>query len=101
MPSQRREFVNFLGLHTSSQRFGTVATMVLVLAPCLCGRAASPSPLQPIEPVADDPFWQEYREPFVAWGHEVKNSRVALCFDSSGVLWTTGPWGVRRPLCQS
>ena len=58
--------------------------------------AADPPPLQPISPIADEPFLQEYREPFVAWEQPLGEAPVAVTLDGSGVLWAAGPWGVRR-----
>ena len=62
----------------------------------MIGHAADPPPLQPIKAVADEPFLQEYREPFVSWEQPVENSFVAVATDASGALWSAGPWGVRR-----
>jgi hypothetical protein len=72
-----------------------VAMLFLAMLP-RGGPAAEPPPLRPIEPIADAPFIQEYREPFVAWGQPVDNARVALALDDAGVLWASGPWGVRK-----
>ena len=60
------------------------------------GRAATPSPLEPTRSLADEPFLQEYREPFVPWEQPVENSIVAVEVDKSGTLWAAGPWGVRQ-----
>ena len=52
--------------------------------------------MQPIESISDEPFLQEYREPFVAWPQPVENARVGLAVDASGTVWAAGPWGVQR-----
>ncbi len=55
-----------------------------------------PAPLQPIGAIADEPFLQEYREPFVPWAQPINYAAVAVALDKSGTLWAAGPWGVRR-----
>lgn len=69
-------------------------TLLAVLA-IVRWAAADPPPLAPIRPVADVPFEQEYREPFVAWSQPNEQGRVGLAFDGSGALWAAVPWGVQ------
>ena len=70
--------------------------ILLVLVRFACGQAAAPPPLQPIEPVADKPFLQEYREPFIVWEQAIGEAPVSVAVDASGRLWSAGPWGVRQ-----
>ncbi len=79
-----------------SRQLVLAATLSLALGPRLCGQVVAPSPLQPIEPVADAPFTQESREPFVSWEQPIGEAPVAIALDASGALWAAGPWGVRR-----
>jgi hypothetical protein len=51
---------------------------------------------KPLEPIKDEPFWQEYREPFIAWPQPVDRLRVSLARDAAGNLWSAGPWGVSQ-----
>jgi hypothetical protein len=67
-----------------------------VIISCVYAQAADLASVQPIEPIADTPFLQEYREPFVAWPQAVQYARVAVEVDSSGVVWAAGPWGVQK-----
>lgn len=57
---------------------------------------APPKPIQPIPPIADTPFPQDYREPFVSWPQPAGQARVAITYDATGKLWTAGPWGVQQ-----
>lgn len=75
----------------------SLASIVLLsMLPTHPSQAAEPSPLQPIAPIADESFLQEYREPFVAWPQPVDYARASIALDSAGTLWTAGPWGVQR-----
>lgn len=73
-----------------------IGFMVALMAANPVGRAAAPSTLEPTKSLADEPFLQEYREPFVPWEQPVENSIVAVEVDKSGTLWAAGPWGVRQ-----
>jgi hypothetical protein len=57
---------------------------------------AEASAEQPVEAIRDEPFLQEYREPFVTWPQPVDRPRVSLAQDASGVLWSAGPWGAQK-----
>src|SRR6478672_4268331 len=57
---------------------------------------AEPSPLQLLKGLPDEPFAQEYREPFVSWERPIENGTVSTTVDHSGTLWAAGPWGVRQ-----
>jgi hypothetical protein len=72
------------------------AIMMALIATNSPVRAATLPPLQPIKSLVDEPFLQQYREPFVSWEQPVENSLVAVEVDNSGALWAAGPWGVRR-----
>lgn len=66
------------------------------LASIATANESAPRPLEPISPVADTPFRQEYRGPFISWSQPVGQARAGITFDSSGRLWSAGPWGVAR-----
>jgi hypothetical protein len=70
--------------------------LALLLFSFVGSRADGPAPLQPIEPIEDERFQQEYREEFIAWDQPANSWRIEVAFDSSGSLWAAGPWGVRR-----
>jgi hypothetical protein len=53
-------------------------------------------PLQPIKPITDEPFQQEYREPFIAWEQGVGEAPLSIALDGAGTLWAAGPWGVSK-----
>ncbi len=76
-----------------------VMTMTVLVGSLLVGGgclAGDPQPLQPIVPVPDKEFQQEYRHGFVNWDQAVGYGRVALAVDVEGSLWAAGPWGVSR-----
>ncbi len=85
-------------------RFQRLAALCCILAALssassvkLWAEDAKPAPVEPIEPVSDTPFLQEYREPFISWPQEVHRfTPVALAVDSNGKLWAAGPWGVHQ-----
>jgi hypothetical protein len=52
--------------------------------------------VEPIEPIADEQFLQEYREPFVAWPQPVQYERVSVAIDRAGEVWAAGPWGLQK-----
>jgi hypothetical protein len=81
-----------------SKLLRTSATLltVLVMSLYVHGQDRNLAPLQPIEPVADEAFAQEFREPFLLWDRPVQEATVAVACDATGVLWAAGPWGVRR-----
>jgi hypothetical protein len=83
MRSDQRRTKNRFKVRTSLRRLGAAIVTVLLLAPLARGYAAEPSPLQSIETVSDEPFLQEYREPFVAWEQPVENSAVAISLDDT------------------
>ncbi len=87
---------NRLTVRITWRRLSAAATIVLMCVPCVRGQADQPPPLQPIEPIADKRFLQEYREPFVAWEQAVDDAPIAVSLDASGALWAAGPWGVSR-----
>jgi hypothetical protein len=76
--------------------YAPVIVAIAVLVSSAHAQLANPAPVQPIKPIADAPFWQEYREPFVAWPQPIENARVGLAVDASGTVWAAGPWGVQR-----
>jgi hypothetical protein len=77
------------------QRLGPAALIIAALVQCVAAETAEPSSLQPIESLANEPFPQEYREPFVSWDASVENASIAIALDASGTVWSAGPWGVR------
>lgn len=83
---------------TASPRLviGGFAALALIVVPSALAENKSPKPLQLIEPIADSPFLQEYREPFVMWPQGLQHfSPVAVATDSRGKVWAAGPWGVQ------
>src|SRR6476659_7437830 len=85
-----------VGIRWPWGRPAATSLMVLLITSCAIGQGARPSPLQPIDPVTDNLFAQEYRDPFVAWEQPIEEARVAVACDASRTIWAAGPWGVRR-----
>jgi hypothetical protein len=76
-----------------------MSSFILCAFGAFCGllvEADDSQPQTPLNAIADVPFSQEYREPFVAWPQREENARVAVAIDKSGTLWAAGSWGVRR-----
>jgi Two component regulator propeller len=96
MRLQQHWIVDLFGTFSRSRWLVAHAMVLAVLAQVASAQTAAPPPLRPIEPVADTPFWQEYREPFISWRHGVGEAPISVAVDSSGRLWSAGPWGVRQ-----
>ena len=86
---------NRVAVRSSSLRPWVASILVLVMILRVHGQDAKLAPLQPIAPVPDAVFAQQYREPFVTWERPVQEARVEVASDASGKLWAAGPWGVR------
>ena len=94
MQLQHSGIENRVGVRSTRARPATTSLMVLAMMPCALGQDAKPSPIHPIEPVADESA-QDYRDPFVAWERPIE-APLAIAIDASRTIWAAGPWGVRR-----
>lgn len=68
------------------------AAMVLLIAAMF---AAAALPISAAAPIADEPFPQEYREPFVVSENAAENDVRAVAVDQRGQLWAASAAGVR------